>query len=145
MSKVSEAIFSYTDWIERFEKALMKEYNLKSIPFLNQSIIPRNSSILIDGEIIKFKFHGSGCSLQSEFFDLSYDVYVDRDNYIVTSPWKFMCFINSFFKMSITEQDSANWLISASKENIVNRVFEDYLVYEINIEWYKLLSKMEDE
>ena len=133
---IKKTLATYVGLILKCETLLKKNYNLTSIPYLHKGDIPKNGVLQIDNSMLSYNFHGSGCTFMLGNIELSYDVYADRENYIVTSPWKFQQFVNSYLTEKITEAQIADYLELFDKKNIVKRVYPDYLVYAINFEWY---------
>jgi hypothetical protein len=134
-----ELLYNYIGMVLKCEGLLMKNYNLESIPYLNKRSIPKSSKLLLDGVELEYNFHGSGCSFILGSIELDYDIYVDRENYIVISPWGFMLFINSFLKpvTNYTEEQIAEWLETLNSKGIINKIYQEYFVYEVSFTWYK--------
>jgi hypothetical protein len=133
--QAKELLSTYVDIILKCENCLKDNYNLENIPYLHKGEIPKSGTMQFEGRLLKYNFHGSGCTFELGVIELSYDIYIDRENYIVTSPWKFLQFIKSYLKQAseINEIQIANYLEKFSNEKIVKKVYPDYLVYEINL------------
>jgi formate-dependent nitrite reductase cytochrome c552 subunit len=136
--EMQHLLIAYVDLILKCENALRKYYGLDNIPYLETDKFPKKSKISTNELSFEYHFHGSGCTILLEKIELHYDIYVDRSNYLVTSPWKFMKFANGYLQTynQLTEVQIAEWLKILSDENILKIIYEDYLVYEISFKWY---------
>lgn len=129
-------LYFYVNYILRCEKIIKDEYSLTDHPYLNKKRIPKKGEVIFNGGFLEYNFHGSGCSFLFENIDIDYDIYIDRSNYIVTSPWKFKKFIDSFSRNVIDERDVEQWLEILKDNGVVEKVFTDYSIFEISFEWY---------
>jgi len=137
--QTQEFLYNYVDVILKCERGIMENYDLDSIPYLNQGRIPKRNKFLLDGIDLEYNFHGSGCTFILGSVELDYCIYIDREDYIVVSPWGFTCFVNTFLKSDViyTEAQIAEWLEGFNNLAIINKIYDEYLVYEISLTWYK--------
>lgn len=104
-------LFLFVSIIKSFERCLEIGVGGNNYPH-----IERNHSIPIQGEIecnnrlIRFHFHGRGCSLTLDDFDVEYDV-ANGVNPILISPWKF----SKFYNQQITNQVSVDYVYEVLK------------------------------
>lgn len=140
--KIQELLFTYVDLILVCEGHIKKAYNLQSIPYLNKDKIPKREHLQFDNETLEYDFHGSGCTFKFGPIEINYDIYLDRENYIVTSAYKFTTFINSYLDSDskITESQISIMLKKLEDKRIINKIYENYFVYEINFEWYNAVK-----
>jgi hypothetical protein len=140
--KIQELLFTYVDLILQCEGYIKKAYNLESIPYLNKDKIPKSGEVQSNDQLLEYNFHGSGCTFLLGSIELDYDIYLDRENYIVVSPWGVTRFVNSYQELgaSITEIQAADWLVMLNSKGIVNKIFDNYLVYEVSFDWYHAIK-----
>jgi hypothetical protein len=136
-------IRNYVFRILNFEEALKKEYNLTDHPFNVLNKIPKSGILTKENEVWNYKVHGSGCTFHQNEIVVRYSIYSNQDNYIVTSSFDFLEFINSlgeqYSKLGITMEQVISLFDEIAKLGIVKKLFEDYSVYEISFKWYNSL------
>lgn len=135
MNKLSgiELLRSYTHHILEFERVLMKQYNLTKLPYISLSEFPRRGILQVGSKTYEYNFHGSGCTFSSGVIEVNYDAYIDRDNYLIASPWKFMTFIKTLSdNIDLTEEEALKILEKLAKDGFVNKIYDNYSVYEID-------------
>lgn len=136
--EIQRLIFAYVDLILKCENSLREKFNIDGIPYAHQKITSKTGELNINATPLEYNFHGSACTIVFGSIELNYDVYLDRENYIVTSPWKFMRFINSYRQQTteINESIVTEYLQTLSRSGMISKVYKNYLVYEINFNWY---------
>jgi len=87
---------------------------------------------------LEYNFHGIGCTFILGPIELDYDIYIDRENYIVVSPWGFSLFVNTFLKLeeNYTEAQITDWLEMLNDKKIIKKIYNEYFVYEVDLKWY---------
>lgn len=90
---------------------------------------------MINEQNVKYSFHGNGCTLICDKFELTYSIYTDRENHIATAPFEFMQYVNTYFlkdQTLISQADALQYLKMLESEGVVSRIFEFHNVYAIN-------------
>jgi hypothetical protein len=138
-SKLEELLFTYVKLILKCEGYLKYKYDLKDIPYKSREKIPQSGQFELEGTQLRFYIHGLSCKFSLGAITIDYDIYLDRKNYIATSPWKLSQFVNSYSKLEeeFTEIQIANFLAKLKDRGVISKILPDYLVYEINFDWYK--------
>lgn len=136
--QIQELLFKYVEVILKCEGIINKYYGLSGIPYLNKDKIPKSNKLKLDEVQLEYNFHGIGCTFILGPIELDYSIYVDRENYIVVSPWGFTNFVNTFLRLEVdyTEAQISEWLEILNDKRIIKKIFPEYLVYEISFKWF---------
>lgn len=135
-------IFRYLNEILEFENELKNVYQLQDIPFNELDKFPKSGLLVLNQKNIEYSYHGNGCTFKYDDIEITYDIYANRVNYIATSPFSIMTYINSYsFKKDhnekpVTQVEVLKYLDELSILGAVKKIFENYLVYEISLVWY---------
>lgn len=135
-TKVKDCLYFYVKMIVEFENCLKSTYHLEGVPYHDLGKIPKNGVIQLNKFDCNYRFHGSGCTFNVGSIEVGYDFYINLENYIITSPWKFMRFIESYSDEKVSEAEVVNKLASLNSQGIVTKVYEEYLVYEVSFSWF---------
>lgn len=146
-AEIEELLFNYLKLILKIERSLNEYFGFTGIPYANQKITSKTGRLIVDGSVLTFNFHAIGCSCQFDSIVLDYDIYLDRNNYVVTSPWQLMRFVNSYQDEpgKIDQTQALQFLTVLSEKGIVSKIFESYLIYSIDFEWYASYMKRQVE
>lgn len=136
--QLKDYLITYTKEILAFEKELLNFYNLKNTILFNElGSIPKTGTILCNGKNIKYHFHGNGCTFEYDTVKVQYSIYTDRENYIATTPFEFMVFINSMIRENdvdaINQYMSLAYLNILERNGLVSKIFKEFYVFEINL------------
>ena len=139
--ELEKLLFNYLSEIFEFENAIARTYKLGDLPFNMLSHFPMYGSVLYDNKKADYRFHGIGCSLTVNSIEIEFSIYANRANYIALSPWDFLRYIqtvnNNILTKNLTQSQSLQYLELMEKHDVVIKIFENYHVYEINLNWYK--------
>ena len=139
--EVREMLFAYARKVIIFEKCLIENYNLLGHPYNEQSKFPKSGHVSLNNEDIEYSFHGRGCTIIWGQVEIGYDVYVTEKNYITVSPWKFLRFIQTFYhnqnSKQLTQRDSLNYLEELRVEDIIYKLNEEFMEYQIRMDWFE--------
>jgi hypothetical protein len=141
--QMQELLLTYVDVILKCENGIKETYRLESIPYLNKDRIPKSNKLLVEGVQLEYNFHGSGCTFIYGSIELDYDIYIDREDYIVVSLWGFTIFVNSFLKpeTNYSELQILEWLEILNAQKKINKIYEEYFVYEVSLSWYNAYKR----
>ena len=133
-------IQDYVSRILNFEANLKDEYSLIDHPYNELKKIPKTNVLTTANGEWSYHFHGIGCIFQQKETIVRYSIYVNQENYIVTSPFDFLEFINSldeqYSSLGITMEEVVTAFDEVAEQGMVKKIFDDYFVYEISINWY---------
>ena len=135
-------LIEYVSLIKMCEGCLIDKFALDSVPYANQKIVSKEGDINAENIPFSYRFHGSGCRfIINGNIELDYDVYLTLENYIVTSPWKFMRFFETYYKSDtviVTQADIGNWLDTLLVTGVITKLFPEYAVYSIDLRWWSM-------
>lgn len=141
IEELEQLLYNYLSEIFEFESAITVAYKLDDLPFNMLSRFPQKESIFYKNKKTDYRFHGNGCTLIINGVEIQYSIYTDRVNYIAISPWDFLRFIQTTdykgLTKSLTQVQTLEYLEKLEKHKVVNKIFQNYHVYEINLKWYK--------
>lgn len=128
----------YIDLILKCEQNLKTHYHIDGIPYANQEALPKTNEIQTADGLLKYNFHGSGCTIFLDKVELSYDVYLPSSDYLVTSPWKFLQFLNCYSNKDekINEEFVTACFTQLEDEKILIRVIDGYWCFVISFKWH---------
>lgn len=141
---IKYCLSNYVKIIWLFEKNLMLKYDLGDNPYQCQNLFPRRAMLKCDSGDFYYRFHGRGCSFNYLDYEVHYDYYITKADYITTVPWKFWRFVVTQSKKNgfreLTQDDVALELEKLNEIGIIQKVHPDYLEYQIIFSWVKSCS-----
>lgn len=89
-------IFSFVEYVKRFHHYLTMAYNLDDIPFnVSGKSFPKSDEVIIDGHVVKYQFHGRGCSFHWNETEVFYNTDAVSANQIMIGAYGLNRFIES--------------------------------------------------
>ena len=142
--EIKTLLSTYVELILKCENILKEKYEIEEIPYANQKKLPKRNEINSRAGLLKYNFHGAGCTFFLSEVELSYDVDLTCKNYLVTSPWKYSQFLNSYLILEdrIKEEEVDSFFLQFEKEGILDRVMSEYWNFRINFDWFYSKSKI---
>jgi len=136
-----DCLFEYAKIILRFEKALVDTYRLGDNPYQCQRLFPSAGTVMSDNEVFEYRFHGRGCSFNYADLEVHYDYNIPEEDYIMTVPWKFWRFADTFLtknrEVTIPIDQIADMLEKLNEKGVIQKVHPDFLQYQIGFSWYE--------
>ena len=135
----------FLDQIKKFNLSLTNFYQLTFCPTYNEAgnLFPRNGELDLNNAKINYRFHGRGCTFQTEGIIVSYDIDVLHNNEIIISRWKFLEFIKSSSRnsSSIELKDLLEIFTELVKKGALLQRKNDVLEFNINENYFNTKSQ----
>jgi hypothetical protein len=144
MSKTEELkryIYHFWVYLKSFHYFLMKEYKIEGYPSYNEAgrVFPKSGIANIDGNVYKYHYHGSGCTLTVNDIVVDYDLDILNENKVKISDWKFYRFIDTYSKgtSSVSIDDLDTLFVQLVNEGALEQKDPSRLVFAINEKFFQ--------
>ncbi len=145
-------LFKKISYIKIFNSSLCEKYNFKDLPYaVIEKPFPRKSNLLIEKDLVEYRFHGRGVTLIWDGVEIfcDFDTGGTRHN-IIISPWGWFTFFSTYFlqkKNEVTEATTFKKETNLSLQKfeslgiLLTKYPKQLTGLHVNEAWYTAYSK----